>query len=137
MAVAPRHPCARCGAFIRGKCPRCAPLQARARDQARPGATARGYDTQWAEFSQKWLSQFPWCGQRIDGRLHADHSRCVQDGKRVYAECTDHITALRAGGRKYDRGNLQSLCTACNLRKGIEHEGGFGRPPKDPKWLLP
>lgn len=130
MAQSPPRPCARCGRFVRGRCPRCTKARQSEKDAARPSPAARGYDTQWSDFSQRWLSQFPWCGQRVDGQLHAQDSRCVQDGRRVYAEVTDHIVALRHGGRRFDRANLQSLCGACNRRKGIASEGGFGRAPK-------
>ena len=66
----------------------------------------------------RWLRQFPWCGQRMDGRLYAEHSRCVQAGLRVRAECTDHIVPLREGGARLDPRNHQSLCLACNTAKG-------------------
>jgi hypothetical protein len=99
-------------------------------DKERPSASDRGYDAEWHAFSKAWLSRFGWCGQRADGELHPEHSRCVQDGERRRAECTDHIVAMRDGGRRFDRGNLQSLCSDCNRRKAIAFEGGFGRPRK-------
>jgi 5-methylcytosine-specific restriction endonuclease McrA len=64
---------------------------------------------------------------RQDGALHAEHSRCVQEGRRVRATCTDHIRAIRDGGAVFDPANHQSLCGACNRRKAIAYEGGFGR----------
>jgi 5-methylcytosine-specific restriction endonuclease McrA len=59
--------------------------------------------------------------------LHAEHSACVQRGERTRATVTDHIVAIKAGGARLEPRNHQSLCGACNRRKGIEHEGGFGR----------
>jgi 5-methylcytosine-specific restriction endonuclease McrA len=97
-------------------------------DAARPSASARGYDTEWQTFSRAWLARYRWCGQRADGGLHGEHSRCVQDGRKTPAQCTDHIVAMKHGGRRFDRGNLQSLCSDCNRRKNIALEGGFGRP---------
>jgi 5-methylcytosine-specific restriction endonuclease McrA len=40
----------------------------------------------------------------------------------------DHITPMAQGGGKYDEFNLQTLCRACNSRKNIESEGGYGNP---------
>ncbi len=77
----------------------------------------RGYDTEWAAYSRAWLARFPLCGQRADGRLHPEHSRCVQVGARVRATVTDHILALRHGGARLDPRNHQSLCRGCNAAK--------------------
>jgi 5-methylcytosine-specific restriction endonuclease McrA len=93
-------------------------LHRRARDRARGTARARGYDADWQALSRDWLRRFPWCGQRADGRLYAEHSRCVRRGRRTLAAVTDHIVSLRDGGARLDRGNLQSLCVSCNTRKG-------------------
>jgi len=127
MALAPPRPCARCGRINRGPCAFCKRRRDKESDAARPSAKERGYDGEWTQFSNAWLSRFPWCGQRADGALHPEHSECVRLGHRRYADCTDHIVALKDGGRRFDRGNLQSLCGDCNRRKGIELEGGFGR----------
>jgi len=97
-----------------GSCGRCR----RARDQARPSAAARGYGPEWSRLARDWLRHFPWCGQRIDGQLHAEHSRCVQRGDRVRAQCVDHIIGIGDGGAIFDLANLQSLCTSCNVAKG-------------------
>lgn len=113
MGIAPPRPCARCGWIGRGRCPRCAPRAERERGSAR----ARGYDDEWAIYSKAWLARFPWCGMRLDGQLHADHSRCVQRGERVRAQVTDHIIAIRAGGSRFDQRNHQSLCRGCNAAK--------------------
>ena len=103
----------RCGRLYRGRCPTCT-LK---RDRARGTASARGYDATWAAYAADWLRHFPWCGQRVDGQLHAEHSRCVQQGERVRAGVVDHIRALRDGGARLDPLNHQSLCVSCNVRK--------------------
>jgi len=82
----------------------------------RPPASARGYDRDWARVARQFLAQFPWCGQRQDGALHAQHSLCVQRGTRVPAAVVDHIVPLPHGPR-LDPANLQSLCVSCNTRK--------------------
>jgi 5-methylcytosine-specific restriction endonuclease McrA len=132
MAIAPPKPCARCGRLVRGKCEACSKRRAREQDAARPGATARGYDGKWATFARQWLERYPYCGQRIDGKIYTEDSECAQRGLRADAECVDHIQALKAGGKKFAGENLQSLCTRCNLRKGIAREGTFGRKPVKP-----
>lgn len=114
MTTAPPHYCPQRGCrrlvIGRGYCPE----HQRARDQARG---SRGYDVAWATFSKAWLQRFPYCGQRFDGWLHADHSRCWQRGERNRADVTDHIVALVDGGTTCDPANAQSLCTSCNLAK--------------------
>jgi 5-methylcytosine-specific restriction endonuclease McrA len=106
MPTAPPRPCARCGRLISGRSCRC-----------RPSARARGYDAEWAAYSRRWLARFPWCGQRLDGRFHAEHSRCVQQGVQVRARVTDHICSIANGGARLDPANHQSLCASCNTAK--------------------
>ena len=83
----------------------------------RGSASQRGYDYQWSMFSKRWLERHPICGERADGKLYPEFSRCVQQGLSVAATCTDHIVSMRNGGAKYDETNLGSLCTSCNSRK--------------------
>ena len=116
MPTAPPRPCPqRCGRLLTGpgSCPRCR----RRLDAQRGTAGVRGYDRAWGEMSRAWLARFPWCGQRIDGRFHQEHSRCVQRGARVRAQVTDHILRLRDGGPRLDPRNFQSLCRGCNTAK--------------------
>jgi len=72
----------------------------------------------------------PWCGQRRDGRFHAEHSVCAQQQRRVRATVTDHIRSIRTGGQVFDPANHQSLCVSCNTRKGRrdhnDHDEGEG-----------
>ena len=118
MSDAPLAPCPRphCGRLTPG-----GGLCTRHRgeyDALRGSATARGYDVTWSRASSSWLTRFPWCGQRIDGLFHGEHSQCAARGDRVRARVTDHIVPLREGGARLDPRNLQSLCVACNTRKG-------------------
>lgn len=114
--MAPPRACPTCGRLTTGgPCPE----HARARDRARGSAQARGYDHEWADYSKRWLARFPWCGQRLDSRFHAEHSRCVQQGLRTKALVTDHIVSLRDGGARLDPANSQSLCNACNVAKSL------------------
>lgn len=53
----------------------------------------------------------------MDGQLYAEHSRCVQQGRRTLATCTDHIKPLVEGGAHMSEANSQSLCNACNVAK--------------------
>jgi len=117
MSVAPPRLCTHRGCHRlvvgRGQCP----THQRARDQQRGSAVERGYDRAWSAFSRAWLAKYPWCGQRLDGWLHAEHSRCWQRGEQQRATVTDHIVALRDGGTHMDPANSQSLCVACNAAK--------------------
>ena len=116
MPMAPLRPCSqRCGRLLAGPGP-CARCRRRL-DAQRGTAAVRGYDRAWATTSRAWLARFPWCGQRSDGGLHAEHSRCVQHGQRVRAQVTDHIVRLRDGGARLDPRNFQSLCRGCNVAK--------------------
>jgi 5-methylcytosine-specific restriction endonuclease McrA len=55
---------------------------------------------------------------RADGELHAEHSRCWQNGIYTYEDLvTDHIVPMSKGGAQYDRQNLETLCRSCNTAK--------------------
>lgn len=118
MSFAAPHPCPRCKRLVVGRCEECAKARKAERDKLRANATTRGYDRKWAAFSKRWLAKHRWCGMRIDGLRHAEHSLCVQRNVMRRATVTDHIVPLRDGGEKYNPDNLQSLCTACNTAKG-------------------
>jgi 5-methylcytosine-specific restriction enzyme A len=115
MPNAPLRACPGCRRRLSGPgpCARCR----RQRDAQRGTARDRGYDAGWATYSRAWLARFPWCGQRRDGQLYAEHSRCVRRGARTRAAVTDHIVRLRDGGARLDPANHQSLCRGCNVAK--------------------
>jgi len=115
MPWAPPHACTRCGRHLR-RGARCAHCD-RPRQAARPTLLERGYTPAWAPYAKAWLLRYPWCGQRADGRLHAEHSRCAAGGWWVPARVVDHIRPLRDGGALLDPANHQSLCYSCNNRK--------------------
>jgi len=110
MPSAPLRPCPypHCGRLTHGD--RCTLHQ-------RPSAAARGYGRDWSTLAAAWLQLYPWCGQRLDGELHADDSVCVQLGRQTRATCVDHIVSIAFGGARLDRKNLQSLCASCNRKK--------------------
>jgi len=122
MAMAPPRPCPRCGALITSTCARCR----RKAEAARLSPAERGYGGDWPKVARAFLAKFPWCGQRIDGALHIEHSRCVQHNERRRAQVVDHIVPLSAGGARLDVTNMQSLCTSCNTAKAYEDNR---RPP--------
>ena len=113
-----------CAALVkRGRCVE----HERIYDKSRGTAQARGYTYRWAKFSKAWLRAHPLCGERADGKRYAEHSQCTREGRRVAAECTDHIDPPKGDMVKFWEGPFQSLCSLCNTRKAIELEGGFGR----------
>lgn len=109
--------CAAPGCAVIVTAGRCA-AHARAKDRARGTAVARGYDYRWSLYSKRWLRAHPLCGERADGMVSTEHSRCAQAGRITAAECTDHIVPLSRGGDKWDPANHQSLCFSCNVAKG-------------------
>lgn len=113
--AAPKH-CARGHAAFTGTgCPICRRNAKASADARRASASARGYDGKWQRESRAFLA-LPgneWCA-----------CGC---GKR--AEMVDHIIAPKGDTRLFwDRSNWQPMTKACNTRKAIQAEGGFGRP---------
>ena len=109
MPSAPPHYCAEpgCPVLVRGRS-RC-PHHAQAQDVRRGTAQQRGYTSAWARYSQTRLAQYPFCV----GYPRGFHRTPVR------ATLTDHIiSAKRAPERFWDTSNHQSLCHACNTRKG-------------------
>lgn len=85
------RPCLTCGTPTQGNCcPR----------HRRPGATARGYTSQWHRTSRATIAATPWC----------QHCGATDD------LTTDHVTPKAAGGSD-DPANLQVLCRRCNSAK--------------------
>lgn len=84
-------------------------------DARRPVASVRGYDGKWQRESRAFLA-LPgneWCA-----------CGCGEP-----AEMVDHIIAPKGDMRLFwTRSNWQPLTRACNTRKAIATEGGFGRP---------
>lgn len=97
----------------------------RATDARRGTAASRGYDYRWAQYSAAWLRKHPLCGERVDGELHHEHSRCAREGRTTAATLTDHIVAVASGGSFWDATNHQSLCASCHGAKDGERR--FGR----------
>jgi 5-methylcytosine-specific restriction endonuclease McrA len=115
MPTRPARACPRCGALVTGaaSCPRCT----RARLEAYPTSPRRGYSKAWHRTAQTFRARFPFCGQRMDGAFYAEHSHCWRNGRRILAQCVDHIRPISAGGEVLEWSNLQSLCFRCNSLK--------------------
>jgi 5-methylcytosine-specific restriction protein A len=116
----PRPPlrlCAQQGCSARVPQGYCA-LHRAVREHDRGTRTARGYDNQWLRLSKAYLAAHPWCVGYPQG-VHPI---------RVLAEVTDHILPIKARpDLRLEPRNWQPLCRACNARKAIDTEGGFGR----------
>lgn len=105
-----------CGCSV-PKGQRCKHEQARANerqrvnDVQRGSAASRGYTSKWATESKAYL---------------ATHPVCVSCGKP--SQCVDHKVAHKGDQRLFwQRSNWQPMCIACNSRKNVKQEGGFGR----------
>lgn len=103
------------------------------KDHRRGSAASRGYGGTWPKYSTAWIRKHPRCGERQDGELYPEHSRCVQQGMVTalglpgVVMVTDHIKAVKQGGSFWNPANHQTLCRSCNSVKAIRDEGGFGR----------
>lgn len=74
--------------------------------EARPSARERGYDTAWEKFSRDYRARNPLCVE------------CLRKGITSMATVVDHKRRLRdCPELKFDKRNLQSLCTACHNAK--------------------
>lgn len=111
MPTRPPRACPRCGAPIGATCARCGP------PIYQPNATTRGYTRAWARYARDFRARFPFCGVRLDGRFHGEHSACARDGRRTIARLVDHIVPIIDGGSMWDETNLQSLCYPCHFAK--------------------
>ena len=96
------------------RCP-CQVRRAKEREASRPSAQARGYTSRWSRQSKAFLA--------LPG-----HERCACGCGRT-ANMVDHRIAPKGDQTLFwDRSNWQPFASACNSRKAIASEGGFGRP---------
>lgn len=103
-----------CSVLVKkGKCV----THARTQDRARGTAQERGYNAQWALYSQTFRAQHPLCGERADGTMDTVNSRCAKEGRTTPAECVDHTIPISQGGSIFDPENHMSACFACNTWK--------------------
>lgn len=99
----------------RGRCL----VHERAYDQQRGTAHQRLYTTRWRTASKRWLAKA--------GRQLCVY--CQAEGRVTAAECVDHEPAHRGDAKQFwDKRTWRPSCLACNTRKAIRQEGGFGRP---------
>ena len=93
----------------------CQRAKAKAYDAARGTAAQRGYGGNWRKASKAFLAL-------------QENQRCACGCGRV-ANMVDHIRAPKGDQSLFwDRSNWQAFNLACNTRKAIRSEGGFGRP---------
>lgn len=96
-----------------GRCPACA----RQAEQWRGSAASRGYDRDWARYSQQFRRDYPLCGMRPNG-VAPVMSRCHDEGRITPAKQVDHVVPHRGNPTLFaDPTNHQSLCAACGARK--------------------
>lgn len=98
----------------------CQRAKAKAYDAQRGTAAQRGYTGNWRKASAAFLA--------LPG-----NERCACGCGRV-ANMVDHRIAPKGDQALFwDRSNWQAFNLACNTRKAITSEGGFGRPLPPPK----
>ena len=132
MPLRPPRPCTKpgCRALVRGasRCPAHPypprerdPEKAKAYDQERGSARARGYDKDWEDVRRAKLTRDPCC------------EPCEVEGRTTAATEVDHKVPLRDGGARLDPDNLQSICHGHHARKTAretrERRGRGSRTP--------
>jgi len=101
------------------RCPECAATRKAAADARRPNARQRGYDGKWQRESKAFLA--------------LPENRLCACGCGKPAEMVDHRIAHKGDARLFwDRSNWQPMTRACNSRKAVREEGGFGNPIASP-----
>lgn len=105
-----------CGKVVAsGQRCQCQRAKAKAYDASRGTAASRGYGGSWRRESKAFLA--------LPG-----NERCACGCRRV-ANCVDHIIAPKGDQELFwRRSNWRAMNLACNSRKAIATEGGFGRP---------
>lgn len=105
-----------CGKVVAsGQRCQCQRAKARTYDAKRGTAAQRGYTSSWRKASAAFLAQ-------------PGNERCACGCGRV-ANMVDHRIAPKGDQSVFwDRSNWQPFNVACNTRKAIRSEGGFGRP---------
>ena len=96
----------------------CQARRAQEREAARPTARQRGYSSRWDRESKAFLA--------LPG-----NERCACGCGRP-ANVVDHHKAHKGDQALFwDRSNWRPMNIACNSRKAVRVEGGFGRPIRD------
>ena len=130
MPSAAKRACPGCGGIVSGgRCTKCRSQKRQGKDVDRLSADDRGYSWKWRNYSTAWRDRHPFCGERADGKLSAEHSLCAAEDRAVPPAVTDHIVPVRGADDPlfWDPANHQSLCAACHNRKTATEDGGFLR----------
>ena len=105
MSTRRRHPCPRCQRLT--TTPTCEACTVRPKDDKRPSARERGYDSAWDKARKGYLGKHPLCAE------------CERKGLERLATVVDHIVPHRGDKDLFwdSDGNWQALCTGCHNRK--------------------
>jgi 5-methylcytosine-specific restriction endonuclease McrA len=97
-----------------GLCP-CERRRASARKDARPSASARGYDREWRRLTAGFLTAHPYC------------SDCSEKGLTTPATVVGHVVSVwKDPSRRLDPTNWKPLCRGCNARDAHREKKGEG-----------
>ena len=81
-------------------------------------STVKANESRGGNADTQWYRQKRWFSLRDRVRKEEPFCReCGKLGRQVLTTEIDHIKPVRLGGEKYDRTNVQGLCTPCHSRK--------------------
>lgn len=113
---------------VSGYCDECTEKWRKAhprKDDKRPSASARGYDSRWTKFAKDYLKLHPVCA------ICGQPATCV-DHKDIPAD----VMLDMWGSFDYDPSHYQALCTSCNTRKGNREDKLLRQTFEDDKQSL-
>lgn len=89
-----------------GVCSKCKPQAKNLREEDRPSARKRGYDTRWDKASRGFRKKHPLCAE------------CLRQWRLSPSEVVDHVVPHRGDWAKFwDSANWQPLCERCHNQK--------------------
>jgi 5-methylcytosine-specific restriction protein A len=106
---------------MRGQCDTCGPREG--------SSHARGYGHHWRTYRLWWLSDHPYCGDRMDGYPGTGDSACASHGQQTLGTQVDHIRQVTGADDPsfFDSTGHQTLCRSCHQSKSQRDHHGAHR----------
>ena len=108
----------------RPACHRIVPYGVRYCDEHRKQKNRTDHQIYKSKETQAFYKTSTWRHTRADVLAYEPFCRqCALVGVKTIATEVDHIVPIAAGGDKWDRDNMQPLCTPCHSRKTASEVG--------------